>query len=284
MISSHVMYYRSAAEQDLANVNGQRLYQEAYDLVHKVTAKLSNHTRSRLCLAEMLLLTPTPSLALPHLEHVRAIDPKNVQCTYLLGEHCIKAKNFLEAKRLLLEVYQADPTHSQALVRIAMISEEEGDISQCIAFLSAAVNAAPDQLFRLHLADLLQATNKPDQAIAHYREVVRYHPEHSSAMLSLAIALRQRNPHEADGLFQLLIMNNPQDLPAMKEYARLLQMTGLRPQKLSELYRLISMLDPSYNPSFFAGNGSRTFYYSFSHTLSFRYQRRGRVDTEAHTR
>lgn len=109
---------------------------------------------------------------------------------YILGRVAVWSDNHLEAKKLLMESYQAMPKDDTAAWLSEQIKEVDGE-KQAIQFLDAHLTNSPsDVLARTQLANILSEAGS-NKAIAQYEIILNYAPKNVIALNNLAWDAKQ---------------------------------------------------------------------------------------------
>ncbi|HET6628645.1 MAG TPA: sulfotransferase [Woeseiaceae bacterium] len=187
-----------------------------------------------------------------------------------------------EAERAYREL-DIPPAAREAVLRaLAELYLQSGRSDDAVAVLVALTDVVPDRLFYYGwLADVLEGLGRLDAAIEHYRRLLERRPRFADAYFNVALLYKKnrdypgavaayeeaarlgignvqevwsnlgvlyseiRDPHTAAAMYERALDVDPHYVPALCNYAGLLEEAGTRDRAL-ELYRRILDLEPGH--------------------------------------
>jgi predicted Zn-dependent protease len=143
----------------------------------------------------------------------------------------IEAEDFADARVLLEIVAEADPRDGEAVLMLARIEREAGDVEMARGHLESLVELAPNHVDgRVELADLLLEAGETGPAVSHLRAVLVERPNHWEALLLMGNAFTDAEAHdEASAAYQQCLESNPFSGDAWYNLATAQEATGNLP-------------------------------------------------------
>ena len=121
-------------------------------------------------------------LAIPLYLNVLQRNPRYWSSNYNLGYAYYRTGRFAEAEDYLNRAVEIDDQDPDEFIFLARAQMEQGKLDQAAQNVERALVRGPQSPgFHFVLAKVLEASGKPQQAIAEYRTEVRYHPENALA-------------------------------------------------------------------------------------------------------
>lgn len=161
--------------------------------------------------------------AIPFLESLSKIQPKDAQVLYNLGIAYSELGQFDEAIIRLKKVVEIDPLHAHAWTGIGVAYQRMGKPSSALAPMQNAVDASPEDGYaQRNLGALLLGLGNAQDALKHLKVARRALPHDPQATYGLAAALEavggDDNEAEADELYTIVIERWPAS--PMAEFSR----------------------------------------------------------------
>jgi tetratricopeptide (TPR) repeat protein len=153
------------------------------------------------------------SEAIDRLEALRRRQPRNATVLAKLGETCIAAQRYADARRYLEDAVDADDRYTPAHLHLSRLARETGDLREAARHATRAVRLQPTfGPAHLELANALISEPQPswpdvERAL---RGAIRYGAADPDTRLNLALAeLQQGRPEEAAATAERVVAGHP---------------------------------------------------------------------------
>jgi putative PEP-CTERM system TPR-repeat lipoprotein len=161
---------------------------------------------------------------------------------YILGRVAVWSKNHLEAKKLLMESYQAIPIDDTAAWLSEQIKEVDGE-NQAIQFLEAHLTNSPsDVLARTQLANILSNIDNR-KAAEQYKIVLNYAPKNVIALNNLAWDAKQNGNLTLAESYADQAIEYANNIPDILDTIAIIKLELGKTQKANELLERAHKLD-----------------------------------------
>jgi tetratricopeptide (TPR) repeat protein len=229
---------------------------------------------------EQMLAAESNSEAIAHCRHILNYFPKNLAVYRLLGKGLLEQRQFADAANIFYRVLSATPDDFVAHLGLAIIGEEEGNLSQSIGHMARAFETQPnnaaiqEELKRLYgrrdgvaptrirltrggLARLYVNGGNYAQAIEELRAALKETPERIDLQILLAKALWYDEQRiDAVQVCQEILQHLPYSLEANAILYEIWQSTDREDEAM--LYRQrVEALDPFLAQDLGSRSGSR---------------------------
>ena len=180
-------------------------------------------------------------------------DPENVTGLYLLGTiYGNNNNNNEKAKELISKVIQIIPEFPDAYLKLAIIFQEQGNLSAAIENYHKAISLKPENhqaIYNLGVA--LQEQGNLQEAIKNYKKAIAIKPDYHQAFYNLGISLQEQ------GDFREAIENYKKAIAIKPDYHQAFYNLGnaLKEQghllKAIESYKKAIAIKPDYHQAFY---------------------------------
>ena len=117
---------------------------------------------------------------------LRSLRPRRAAHLNEAGLALWRGGDFPAAERALRAAIDAEPGYAPAYGNLGMVVWEQRRLDEGLALLARGVELDPLHLnLRTNLANVLAMAGRPEESVAHYREVLRAHPGHAEARANL---------------------------------------------------------------------------------------------------
>jgi tetratricopeptide (TPR) repeat protein len=121
-----------------------------------------------------------------------ALEPRSAQANHLCGRALIELTLHAEAETYLNAAVAADPALAEAHSDLALVKLKAGDHQAAEHSCRLAVKAQPKQPhYRMHMAEILEATGRDREALDELLAAQEYAPEQSEILQQLILKLDQ---------------------------------------------------------------------------------------------
>ena len=160
---------------------------------------------------------------------------------YAAAEKYLSMGQPKEAEWKFKEAFDADPGHTRALYRLALLSFQGGKLDRAIEQLHKAAETDPGEAaFPFRLGFVLQHAGRIDEAIAQYDRAFDLHPGNVAALVKAGMLLLDRGDRDqASEYFQKAVLIEPFLRDAYKR-------PNMTPAAREEMRRLSSTLQDKY--------------------------------------
>jgi tetratricopeptide (TPR) repeat protein len=153
--------------------------------------------------------------AVPLLQGLLRLDPKDEEALYNLGMALSDLGCLDEAKRHLLRLIDLDPENSNALVALGVACQRSGDPEAARDYLDRAISLDPSNPYaHKNLAAVLGNLGRHEAAVEHLRAADQLVPGDQATIYGLALGLShlggEDQLREADALYKRVIDLNPE--------------------------------------------------------------------------
>ncbi|MDQ0337642.1 tetratricopeptide (TPR) repeat protein [Caldalkalibacillus uzonensis] len=129
--------------------------------------------------------------ALATIEQGLRYDETNPQLFYLHGEVLLKQKKYEEAENALRYALELEPGHAQVLEALIQLSQETGDLRQCLAYLRQLLDISPERPdLWIEQGRLYEELEEWHEARDSYRQALTLVPDDVNVLNRLAYLLR----------------------------------------------------------------------------------------------
>ena len=137
-------------------------------------------------------------------------DQRSTQL-YALAEKLQAQGNLKQAGWKFKEAVDADPNHTRALYRLALLSFQTGHLDRSIEQLQKACDTDPDDAaFPFRLGFVLQHAGRKDEAISHFDRAFKLHPKNVAALVKAGILYLEKGDRDlAAKYFQKAVLIEP---------------------------------------------------------------------------
>ncbi|MCA9218142.1 MAG: tetratricopeptide repeat protein, partial [Planctomycetales bacterium] len=132
--------------------------------------------------------------AIVHYRHAFLADPTNTNALTRLGDASVDASEFRDADWYYEQALAIQPDSLEAIRGLGRVHYLKGFFANAEKSFRRALTLAPDDVStRVNLANTLVATNRPEEAITLFGELVQQQPNLAHAWYGLGLALHQQN-------------------------------------------------------------------------------------------
>jgi predicted Zn-dependent protease len=186
---------------------------EAETLFTRAVTKEPRYSGARTNLAYLYLQKREPAKAVVQLKEVANLEPGNPQVLVALGDAHLANGSFADAEEQYLSALQGRLDNAAALLGLARISRQKGELKEVTIFLTriaALINDSSSPEFLYNFASLAMQVGMFDPAKSALENALKQRPTEPAYMLALGIAvLRKGDLFEAEKLFRRLIQMQP---------------------------------------------------------------------------
>jgi tetratricopeptide (TPR) repeat protein len=223
---ANVLYLMAATK---ANLNDS---EEMENLLLQALQASPQHLQSSLLLAQTKLNERDFAGAEAVLQKAVAEAPDAVQPKVALGQLYLVLRRSEEAKEKFAEALQIDGKNPQALIGLALVSEQAGDTEQAESLMQQ-VSALDDKRFKPYYGRLLMQHQKWAPAVEEFKRLAGEDPRNATYRGLLVMAfLRADRASEAEAYLKQVTASQSEDRDARKQLVGLL--VGLNRGKEAE--------------------------------------------------
>jgi tetratricopeptide (TPR) repeat protein len=173
-------------------------------------------------------------------------DPENAEIRYALGLAYEEAGMLEEARRHYLSIDPRDPVYRKAVVHLAYMDQQAGEVERGLAMLEAAFAANPEEpTLRLYLGAFYEEAGRLQEASDIFRNSLEQDPEDPHTRYRLGVVLdKMGEKEEAITQMEILISQNPDHANALNYLGYTLTEMGTRLDEAEMLIRRAMHLKP----------------------------------------
>jgi tetratricopeptide (TPR) repeat protein len=213
------IFLRSKPDQPVAlNLLGtirakQGRLNEAETLFSRAVSNEPRYSGARMNLAYLYLQKREPAKAVVQLKEVVTLQPGNAEVLVVLGDAHLANGSLAEAEEQYLSALQGRLDNAAALLGLAQISRQKGEIKEVTIYLTriatlSADSTSPEFLYKF--ATLALQVGMSDVAKEALENALKLRPNQPAYLLGLGIAwLRKGDLFEAEKVFRRLIQLQP---------------------------------------------------------------------------
>ena len=179
------------------------------------------------------------------LDYITKAFPQNVEARYQVGFLAWKQKDLKKAEQVFGDLYKTYPTDRRGLVGVVETLASENRMPDAIKEMQRAVAADPSRRdLKLALANLQVRSEKYDEAIQIYTELLQSEPKSADLLFKIAETYRRKGDlNQAINQFRLCSQNAPGDTNCLLQLGLLMDGTGRRDQA-QPIYEQILKIQP----------------------------------------
>jgi tetratricopeptide (TPR) repeat protein len=173
--------------------------------------------------------------------------PQNPEARYMVGALALQEKNYPKAAETFGALHHENPKDLRGLVGVVETMAAQNKMPEAVKEMQTAVQAEPDRRdLQLAYADLLRQTEKYDEAIAIYKELVAKDPKSAALLYRLGETYRRKGDlNAAIDTFRKGSQVEPNDPTNLMQLGLLMEGTGKRDQA-KPIYEQILKIQPDH--------------------------------------
>ena len=173
----------------------------AEDAAKRAGALNLDSAEGRVFRAQLAIAQEQYAQAIPLLQEALRLRPDDKYPAILLGDCFLRTKELIKAREAVETVANNDPTYVPALIRMAMITEQQGKMSEHAEWITRANRLAPtDSYVRKQYLQMLEERNDPTDVIAQREKLFQRDPtdmENCARLAALYERTKQNDKAEA---------------------------------------------------------------------------------------
>ncbi len=181
------------------------------------------------------------------LEFITKNFPQNPEARYMVGALALQEKNYTKAAETFGALHRESPKDLRGLVGVVETMAAQNKMPEAVKEMQTAVQAEPDRRdLQLAYADLLRQTEKYDEAIAIYKDLVAKDPKNAALLYRLGETYRRKGDlNAAIDTFRKGSQVEPNDPTNLMQLGLLMEGTGKRDQA-KPIYEQILKIQPDH--------------------------------------
>jgi tetratricopeptide (TPR) repeat protein len=227
----------------LGRNDGAKALQEADVMLRLDKNNLAGH----LVRASAMMLLGKPDAAQLEVDFVTKTFPQNTDARYMDAYLSYEAKNFGKAAQIFGDLHRANPREFRGLVGVVETMASQGNVPGALRELEAALAAEPErQEVRVALGNMMVRSQRYDDAIRLYGEVLTKNPKSGDVLYRLAESYRRKGDlNNAIDYFRRASQQAPNDPGPLLQLGLLMDGTGRRDQS-KPIYEQILRVQPEH--------------------------------------
>jgi tetratricopeptide (TPR) repeat protein len=212
----------------LTRAEGAKALQEAEAILRQEPNNLGGH----LARSSALLLLQENDKARQELDYITTNFPENSEGRYQSGFLAYTTKDYAKASQMFTQLHKENPKDFRGLVGVVETLAEQNKMGEAVQEVEASVAAEPDRKdLKTALANLYVRSQRYDQAIKIYQELLQKDPKAADILFKLAETYRRRGDlNQALEAFRKASQAAPSDPAPLLQLGLLMDGTGRREQ------------------------------------------------------
>jgi len=176
----------------------------AEDAAKRAGALNLDSAEGRVFRAQLAMAQEQYAQAIPLLQETLKLRPNDKYPAIMLGDCFLRTKDLPKAREAVETVATNDPTYVPALIRMAMITEQQGKMSEHAEWITRARRLAPaDSYVRKKYLEMLEDRNDPTDVIAQREKLFQRDPTDMENCARLgALYERTKQNDKAEAMYQ----------------------------------------------------------------------------------
>jgi tetratricopeptide (TPR) repeat protein len=212
----------------LTRAEGAKALQESEAILRQEPNNLGGH----LARSSALLLLQENDKARQELDYITSNFPENSEGRYQSGFLAYTTKDYAKASQMFTQLHKENPKDFRGLVGVVETLAEQNKMGEAVQEVEASVAAEPDRKdLKVALANLYVRSQRYDQAIKIFQEVLQKDPKAADILFKLAETYRRRGDlNQAVETFRKASQAAPNDPGPLLQLGLLMDGTGRREQ------------------------------------------------------
>ncbi len=190
-------------------------------------------------------------LAMEQYEEIVRLEPNGLDNHLLLGRLYRMNNDFLKAETQFKTAVQMQPTSEEAIISLAYLYSEEGDLKRSASVLNSFAESARTGKFYAALGYTYEQQKDHKHAIEAFRKAVEQDKDNLDALRGLAQNLLDDGQTDAAlEQFNVIAADNPEDAQTLVRIAEILRKNGKYKEALDELNKAKALVPDSVETAY----------------------------------
>ena len=156
----------------------QKYYEKAFDLLTKALVDFPDQKELLYTRALMAERVNKPEIVEADLKKILAVEPNNVEALNALGYTLLgKSSRYADAEKYLQKALNLEPDEAVIIDSYGWLQFKLGNAERALVYLQQAYEKQQENEIAAHLAEVLWALGKKDEAIKLFNKVIKESPD-----------------------------------------------------------------------------------------------------------